>query len=390
MVDGRQSTPLPPSTDAESWLDRFYRKRNQLVANPRFQSFAARFWPTRSIARHRAKSIFDLCAGFVYSQILVACIELKLLEHLQEQPLTIDAASPRLGLTADRARRLILGAVALGLAEERSPTAGGVPRYGLSLQGAALLGNPGALAMIAHHKLFYQDLADPVALLRSSGGETALSRYWAYAGAPQPGALNDASVSAYSALMAQSQPLVARDVLAAYGFQGHRRLLDIGGGEGAFLSEVSKVNASIELALFDLPVIAERARQRFATEGLESRVTCHGGSFKTDVLPAGADAVSLIRIVHDHDDAVVHSLLASIYAMLPPGGTLLIGEPMAQIRGAETIGDAYFGFYLLAMGSGQPRSIARLTAMLQQAGFTSIMHRPTAQPMLASVLTARK
>ncbi len=43
---------------------------------------------------------------------------------------------------------------------------------------------------------------------------------------------------------------------------------------------------------------------------------------------------------------------------LPPGGTLLIAEPMAGTPGAEAMGDAYFGLYLWAMGSGRPRSAA--------------------------------
>ena len=43
---------------------------------------------------------------------------------------------------------------------------------------------------------------------------------------------------------------------------------------------------------------------------------------------------------------------------LPADGTLLLAEPMAGSRGAEPVGDAYFGFYLLAMGSGRPRTRA--------------------------------
>ena len=58
------------------------------------------------------------------------------------------------------------------------------------------------------------------------------------------------------------------------------------------------------------------------------------------------------------------TLLRAIRRALPAGGTLLIAEPMSGVRGAEPIGDAYFGFYLLAMGSGRPRTFARLKEML--------------------------
>jgi demethylspheroidene O-methyltransferase len=63
----------------------------------------------------------------------------------------------------------------------------------------------------------------------------------------------------------------------------------------------------------------------------------------------------------------------------PPGGTLLIAEPMAGTSPAPSrIGDAYFGFYLLAMGSGRPRSPARAHRhCCAAAGFTRT-DRPSA------------
>jgi demethylspheroidene O-methyltransferase len=42
------------------------------------------------------------------------------------------------------------------------------------------------------------------------------------------------------------------------------------------------------------------------------------------------------------------------------------------------------------MGSGRPRTFARLREMLTEAGFTDIALRPVAMPMLASVIIARK
>lgn len=370
--------------------DYWREKRNKLVESKRFQELAVRLWPLRGEANRRAKAVFDLCAGFVYSQILMVCVELNLLQLLRGGPKTIDDIAASTGLPWEAAERLALAATALNLLEVRRSTRTGVKRFGLGMQGAALLGNPGALAMIAHHKMFYQDMADPVALLRGETGQTELSRYWAYAGAAAPSALPGSEIAAYSALMAASQPLVAGDILAAYSFAGHKRLLDIGGGEGAFLQEVAKANPALHLMLFDLGAVAERATKRFAESGLEHRAESFGGSFKTDPLPEGADVISLIRVMHDHDDPVVESLLARIHAALPPGGTVVIGEPMAEAPGAESMGDAYFGFYLWAMGSGRPRSVARIKALLGAAGFIDIRERPTRRPLLASVVTARK
>jgi demethylspheroidene O-methyltransferase len=74
---------------------------------------------------------------------------------------------------------------------------------------------------------------------------------------------------------------------------------------------------------------------------------------------------------------------------LPDNGTLLIAEPMSGVRGAEPIGDAYFAFYLLAMGSGRPRTFSRLQEMLRDAGFTEIALHRASMPLLTSIITAR-
>ncbi len=160
--------------------------------------------------------------------------------------------------------------------------------------------------------------------------------------------------------------------------------MDVGGGEGAFLEAVSAQHPGLALMLFDLPAVAERARVR-----LGPKLVAVGGSFLTDALPQGADIISLVRVLHDHDDAVVMELLHKVHTALPPGGTLLVAEPMAGTRGAEPVGDAYFGFYLLAMGSGRPRTVDRLSTMLRTAGFAQVRPIPTALPLSASVLVAK-
>ncbi|MEG3086809.1 methyltransferase [Sphingomonas sp. PB4P5] len=354
--------------------------RNRVLASLRFQRFAQRFPLTRPIARRRARALFDLVAGFTYSQILAACIQTGLLELLAAGPCDTATVAARLDLPTAGAERLLRAATALGLVE---PLGSG---WALGSDGAALRGNPGIGEMIAHHHLLYADLADPVALLRRGGGGGALSQHWHYAEAAGQG--DSADVAAYSALMAASQPLVAAQALDAYAFGRHQRLLDVGGGEGAFVRAVAARVARLELALFDLPAVAERARRAFESAGLGGRTTVFGGDFLADPLPTGYDIVSLIRVLHDHDDAPALALLRRIHAALPPGGTLFIAEPMAQTPGAEPAGDAYFGFYLLAMGSGRPRSTGEIRGMLSTAGFSTSRVLPTAMPLTANVIVA--
>jgi demethylspheroidene O-methyltransferase len=372
-----------PAPVAATWRDRFRDWREGLTASPGFRRWAACFPLTRPVARRRARALFDLCAGFVYSQTLLACVRLGLFEILRDGPLDQSALARRLDLPEDGALTLLRAAAALDLLMRRDDG-----RWALGPLGAAMIGNPGIAAMVEHHALLYADLADPVALLRRPRGGNALSGYWAYAGAPAPGSLGAEQIGDYTALMAASQPMVAEEVIGAYDFRRHRCLLDVGGGSGAFLASVAASAPDLRLMLFDLPPVAEEGRARFARLRLDGRATTHGGDFTADALPDGADIVSLVRVLHDHDDDVVMALLRRVRAALPPTGRLLIAEPMSGTRGAEPAGDAYFGLYLLAMGRGRPREPAELRAMLAAAGFARSRALPTHTPLLARVLVA--
>jgi demethylspheroidene O-methyltransferase len=363
-----------------SLADRWLRLRDRVLADARFQRWAARFPLARLVARRQASTLFDLCAGFVYAQVLHAAVRLRLLDALAEGPQTAAELAPKLALRPEASALLLDAAAALKLVERRGPS-----RYGLGIRGAAILGNPAVARMIEHHALLYRDLADPVALLRGDAARTELGRFWSYVGAGDPG---DAQVAGYSALMASSQALLADDILDAYPFGRHRRLLDVGGGEGAFVEAAAARAPGLGLALFDLPPVAARARERLGRAGLLDRVTVVGGDLFREPLPEGADLATLVRVLHDHDDAQALRILQSVRRALTPEGALIIAEPMAGGAAAEPIGDAYFGFYLLAMGQGRPRTPAGLRALLLQAGFGRVRERRTHRPMLVRLLVA--
>ena len=374
---------VPAAAGEESLADRWFRFRNRMLSSPRFQRWAAAFPLFRWIARRRTLALFDLCAGFVYSQVLQASVRVGLFEALAGGPQTGTELAPRLALPADATQRLLDAAASLKLAERRSRG-----RYGLGVHGASLVGNPAVALMVEHHALAYRDLADPVALLRGERRDTELGRFWTYA-SKSALAPSDELVARYSTLMAGSLGLIAEDILEAYPLGRHRALLDVGGGEGAFLQAAALRFPGLALMLFDLPPVAARARVRLGQAGLERRSTVIGGDVFRHPPPPGADIISLVRIVHDHDDAQALSILRAVRQALAPGGVLLLAEPMAGTAGAERMGDAYFGFYLLAMGQGRPRTAEQLAELCRQAGFSTAESRPTRRPMLTRLLVAQ-
>jgi len=364
-----------------SLRDRWRAFRNARLADPRFQRWAAKFPLTRGVAQRNALALFDITAGFVYSQVLAACVALDVFEALAPGPLDEAALADRIGLSPDAAARLARAAGALRLLERCDDG-----RWTLGPLGAAMRGAPGVAEMVRHHATFYADLADPVALLRARGGD--VGRYWAYSRNESAPALSAEHVADYSALMAASQATFVDDVLDAHDLRRHRRLLDVGGGEGQFVLAAARAAPALRLTTFDLPAVAARARARFVAEGLSDRAEAVGGDFFADPLPPGHDLISLIRVCFDHDDGPALALLKNVRAACPPDGRVLVAEPMADTAGAEVVGGAYFTFYLLAMGSGRARTKAELTDLLRAAGFSTVREARTPRAMLVRALVA--
>ncbi|GGA45820.1 methyltransferase [Sphingomonas psychrolutea] len=369
--------------DNRNWRERWIAWRNRILADPGFQRFAVRFPLTRGIVRARARTMFDLVAGFTYSQTIAACVELGLLELLAAGPLAIEEIAARVDVPVEGTERLLRAAAALNLTQRLDAT-----RWALGADGAALRGNGGIVEMVAHHRLLYADLADPVGLLRRGGGGGQLAHYWTYAERAGEGDGDD--VAAYSRLMAASQPLVAQHIIDSYGFGRHARMLDVGGGEARFVRAVAARVPRLALSMFDLPAVGARAKAALLAAGLGNRVEIFGGNFLEDPLPHGHDLITLVRVLHDHDDAPALALLRAVHAALPPGGTLLIAEPMAGTRGAEPSGDAYFGLYLWAMGSGRPRTADEIRRMLRMTGFAESRIVPTALPLTVRIIVATR
>jgi demethylspheroidene O-methyltransferase len=361
-----------PDSRPAGWL-------NRLVSSRNFQSWAARFPLTRGIVRREGEAMFDLVAGFCHSQVLQALVAFDIPADLLRQSRTTSTLAHRAHVPSDRMAVLLNAGAAIGLlAKRRDDT------WTLTRRGAALATVPGLSGMIRHHAVLYRDLADPVAFFRGET-DTELAAFWPYVfGA---GAAHDPETAArYSQLMADSQTLVAEDTLSAIDLSGARRLMDVGGGTGAFLSAVARAAPHLALTLFDLPAVAPQARARFDAERIS--VTIAPGSFRDDPLPQGADTITLVRVLYDHADDTVRALLARVHAALPPGGRLIVSEPMTGDAQPQRAGDAYFALYCMAMRTGRARSPGEISALLQSAGFGQIATPRPARAFVTSVITS--
>lgn len=363
--------PRARSGPGPGWL-------NWLALSPRFHALVERVPLLRRHARAEGAALFDLVQGFVQSQVLMALVDLSVLDRLAEGSCATADLARLTRVPEPRMQVLLQAAGAMGLMRARRGL------WSLTPRGAAFLAVPGLTAMVAHHRALYADLADPAAFFRD-GMDTRLAGFWPYVfGA----GMGDPEAQRFSRLMADSQALVAADTLRQVDLRAARRLMDVGGGHGAFLSAVARRWPALDLVLFDLPQVVAGAPA--ALGPLAPRVEIRAGSFRDDPLPGGADAISLIRVLYDHADATVDALLARAHAALPPGGMIVVSEPMSGGARPDPVTDVYFAVYTLAMQTGRTRSAEDIAARLQARGFTGIRCPAPARSYITRVVTAHR
>lgn len=356
-------------------------KLERLLGRSDVQSFAMRLPIARRYAKRDGAEIFEVIQGFVSSQVLMALVEFELFDRLADGPKSVRQLAHEIGVNAERLQVFLQAGAALGFLRQRKG------QFGLARKGAALRGVPGLTDMILHHRALYRDLEDPSAFLRDSTS-TELAEFWPY--------VHDASkvgreeADRYSHLMACSQRLVAEDTLRKVRLHGVNHLMDIGGGSGAFLAEVARRYPQMQLTLFDLPETRAAANAYLASVAQLDRINCIEGSFRSDPLPTGADVISLIRVLYDHDEATVRDLLNRVFEALPSGGRLFISEPLSGGERPDRITDVYFAIYTLALGTGKTRSAAHIAELLAEAGFVDVSHPKPLRSYITGVITAVK
>jgi demethylspheroidene O-methyltransferase len=350
----------------------FIRFRNRLLADPKFLSFAQRFPLTRPVARAKSRELFNLLAGFSYSQVLYACVSLRVFQYVGQAGISPAQLALKIGIAENKTDVLVRAAVALDILGWAKG------QVVLGPHGAALLAQPWIMRFVEHHKYFYRDLEDPVALLKGQVVEGGLRSYWTYEN-------GESDKQAYSELMAASQEAVSQQILGAYNFKKHKSILDVGGGSGAFLRAVGRENPHLALHLFDLQGVTSLANQNSTPQ----KLLLHSGDFRCDHLPKGMDLISLVRVVHDHDDEVILATLRNIRKVCSTDTILLIAEPFAGIAANAAVTDAYFNLYFTAMGQGRTRSPKDIAELAVRAGFGHPKVLATNLPLITGLMTLR-
>ena len=107
-------------------------------------------------------------------------------------------------------------------------------------------------------------------------------------------------------------------IVSAHDFSGYRRIVDVGGGNGALMSSVLAAVPDAEGFILDTPTGVEGARRRLEQAGVSARCRIVAGDF-FEAVPEAADAYILKSILHDWDDDRAIAILGNCHREMGSG-----------------------------------------------------------------------
>jgi predicted O-methyltransferase YrrM len=162
----------------------------------------------------------------------------------------------------------------------------------------------------------------------------------------------------------------ARMMAKRVSLSDRKRLLDIGGGSGAYTLAFCAANPQLRATILDFPQTVETARRYAREAGLTDRVSHLAGNAITVEWPGSYDVVLmsyLLSAVGGRDIAV---LARRAFEALPPGGLVLVHDFMMDNACEQP---PFASWYLLGSIFDNPNAVcltpAFIETVLQQAGF---------------------
>ncbi|GGT29554.1 methyltransferase [Streptomyces toxytricini] len=131
----------------------------------------------------------------------------------------------------------------------------------------------------------------------------------------------------FDTAMGQATAEAASVLPHAYDFARFTAVTDVGGGDGTLLAAVLTAHPHLTGTVHDTARGLRGAPETLRRHGVTGRCTPAAGDFFRSV-PAGSDLYLLKSVLHDWPDDRAVTILRHCRAVLPPGGRVLIVEPV--------------------------------------------------------------
>jgi 2-polyprenyl-3-methyl-5-hydroxy-6-metoxy-1,4-benzoquinol methylase len=170
---------------------------------------------------------------------------------------------------------------------------------------------------------------------------------------------------------------LADAVASQLDLRGSRRLLDVAGGSGIYSCALARRNADLYATVLEKPPVDAVARRAIERRGVAERVSVVSGDMLGAPLPQGYDVHLYSNVIHDWDEADVRRIFRSSFSALPSNGRIVVHDALLHDDKQNLLAVAQYSILLMSFTAGRCYSVAEICALLQETGFTNIVHDPT-------------
>jgi acetylserotonin N-methyltransferase len=312
--------------------------------------------------------VIDLIDAFRRSKAMFTAVALGLFDRLAEGPNELHALAGLTGTNPDALERLLDACVAMQLLSKQDGLYGNLPVADTylrrsspnTLSGYILYSNRALYPLWGH-------LEDAVRDGRNRWDQTFGRRGALFDHFFETEEAKRDFVAGMHGFGLLSSPLVAQ----AFDLSRFRRVVDLGGATGHLTVELCKKWPGLRGVVFDLPAVADIARDYIGRSPVADHIEVIAGNFFEDPLPE-ADLFSAGRILHDWSEANIHRLLSKVYNRLPRGGAFLIAERLLNDDKTGPLGSLLQSLNMLVCTEGKERTLAEYELMLREVGFAEV------------------
>ncbi|XP_048581501.1 acetylserotonin O-methyltransferase [Nematostella vectensis] len=189
--------------------------------------------------------------------------------------------------------------------------------------------------------------------------------------------------------------LEAPGVMSAFDLNPFKHMCDLGGGTGCFSYEACKQYPALKITIYEMQPILDVApafKPTIADCPNQSNVTYVAGDFFKDPLPV-ADLYFLAHVLHNWAEEKVDLLLSKVFAVLPPGGGILLGEVLLPVDEPNPQLSALFmdlSMLVTCESGARDRSGPEYKRLLERHGFQDVRMKSLPGAKTTDAVFARK
>ncbi len=310
------------------------------------------------------RTLMELATAFQRSRPLLTAFELGVFTALNDEARTSEETAAALGTDARATDRLMNALVALGVLEKE----GGRFRNTTVAASHLVKGRPDYLGGLGHTNHLWDSWSRLTDVVRSGHA----------AGLGDTNDRGEDWLRPFIAAMHTRGRQSAAEVVGLLDLAGVARVLDVGGGSGAYAMAFARARTGISAVVFDLPNVVPLTRMYVAQEGLAAEVTTAAGDYLTAPLGDGFDLVFMSAVIHSNAADDNRLLFKKAAQALNPGGRLVVQDFLMTEERDGPLMPALFALNMLVgTPEGDTYTESEIRGWMADAGFGAIARTDT-------------